>query len=657
MNNFLKPLGAVLIAAIIHVLIHVTGAVPFLDFRLYDVMSKTEEIGLAPESSSTVVVEIDEQSLIDLGQWPWPRFILAQVVEEIVAHRPAAVGLDILFPEPDRTSPNQLKSFYRDRLGLNISISGLPPVLADHDLIFAQALNSGPTVLPLFISSKNNKHSPCPLPAGSVLPIPPQLNLPVSQSILCNTPVLQREASGVGYINASIDLDGVFRRQTLMIGYQDGAVPSFGLALLAQIDPNLSIKAPQSSWQPITVSVAGHEIRCNSHAEILSRFFGRNSFKTISAAEVLKGNYPENLFTGKIVLIGATAVGLFDQFITSDGEILPGVFTYASLLENIFHDRCLYQPEVSKTMAMASSLLFSIVIIWLIFRRRYLVSSICYLAITIASILLTLMAIKHGVYPSLGYFLIPFSLFYFITSAFFTILHYIDHKHFLEDLGRAHSATIDSMTMVAETRDTETGAHIVCTKKYVQLLAQTLFDNGHFHAELNPHVIDLLYHAAPLHDIGKVGIPDAILRKPGKLTEAEFVVMKTHPQIGYTIIQNAINSYTKTNDFLTIAANIAYGHHEKWNGQGYPQGLKGQETPLPARLMALADVYDALISKRCYKDSFSFKKAEKIILAGSGEHFDPVIVEAFRKLCPQFRQIAEEYSTGGIVTCPHQDHI
>lgn len=154
--------------------------------------------------------------------------------------------------------------------------------------------------------------------------------------------------------------------------------------------------------------------------------------------------------------------------------------------------------------------------------------------------------------------------------------------------------------------------------------------------------IDLLYKSAPLHDIGKVGVPDAILLKPGKLTDEEFETMKTHALIGAESIATAEKQMGSCS-FLFLAREIALTHHEKWNGSGYPAGLVGEEIPLSGRLMALADVYDALISKRVYKPAFSHEKAKSIILEGNGTHFDPQVVEAFLECEGEFVHIAHNY--------------
>ena len=154
--------------------------------------------------------------------------------------------------------------------------------------------------------------------------------------------------------------------------------------------------------------------------------------------------------------------------------------------------------------------------------------------------------------------------------------------------------------------------------------------------------MDLLYKSAPLHDVGKVGIPDSILLKPGKLTDEEFMIMKTHAQLGADSLAVA-EARLGSNSFLRYARGIAASHHEKWDGSGYPQGLKGDAIPLSARLMALADVYDALISKRVYKPAFDHDKAKSIILDGEGSHFDPRVVAAFISCEGEFTEIAAEY--------------
>jgi len=212
---------------------------------------------------------------------------------------------------------------------------------------------------------------------------------------------------------------------------------------------------------------------------------------------------------------------------------------------------------------------------------------------------------------------------------------------------RIQDVTILAMASLAETRDNETGNHILRTQRYVQALARELQTLPAYCGELTDDVIELLYKSAPLHDIGKVGIPDHILLKPGKLTAEEFEIMKTHTTLGLVAIQRAESHTDGDADFLRYAREIAHAHQEKWDGSGYPLGLKGENIPLSARLMAVADVYDALISQRVYKPAFSHEKSMEIILQGRGTHFDPNMIDAFERIAPLFAQIAQAFTDAG----------
>lgn len=212
------------------------------------------------------------------------------------------------------------------------------------------------------------------------------------------------------------------------------------------------------------------------------------------------------------------------------------------------------------------------------------------------------------------------------------------------ELEATQEASMLALATLAETRDNETGNHIRRTARYVRELAVKLREHPKFAAFLDNKTVATLVRSAPLHDIGKVGISDSILLKPGKLTPEEFEVMKTHAAIGRDALVKAEALLGAEISYLGIAKDIAGGHHEKWDGSGYPEGLSGDQIPIPARLMALADVYDALISKRVYKEPFPREKAEAIILEGRGKHFDPDVVDAFVALKDVFWEIAQKLS-------------
>lgn len=204
--------------------------------------------------------------------------------------------------------------------------------------------------------------------------------------------------------------------------------------------------------------------------------------------------------------------------------------------------------------------------------------------------------------------------------------------------------TILAMASLAETRDSDTGNHIRRTQFYVKALAQHLSTNPKYSAQLTDGYIQMLFKSAPLHDIGKVGIPDRILLKPGRFEPAEFELMKTHTTLGRDAIEHAEKQLGMHVEFLSMAKEIALSHQEKWDGSGYPQGLAGEAIPLSARLMAVADVYDALISRRVYKEGMPHEKAANIIQEGRGSHFDPDLVDAFVVLQQEFRDIAARFA-------------
>jgi putative two-component system response regulator len=212
------------------------------------------------------------------------------------------------------------------------------------------------------------------------------------------------------------------------------------------------------------------------------------------------------------------------------------------------------------------------------------------------------------------------------------------------------SISIRALANLAELRDNETGNHILRTQAYIEVLAQQLREHPRFAPVLTPNFTELLVRSAPLHDIGKVGIPDHILQKPGVLTTGERAVMQTHAELGARAIETAQQSVDGTIEFLTVAAEIARYHHERWDGSGYPHGLAGEAIPVSARLMALADVFDALVNRRVYKASFSFESARDIVVEGRGRHFDPDIVDAFLACCSEFEAIALRFADSGGAT-------
>lgn len=202
----------------------------------------------------------------------------------------------------------------------------------------------------------------------------------------------------------------------------------------------------------------------------------------------------------------------------------------------------------------------------------------------------------------------------------------------------AQMETIFALSKLAESRDPETGAHLERVREYCKLLVVALAQTDRYALVIDSDFIQNLFIASPLHDIGKVGIPDHILLKPGRYTDEEFAILKTHPAIGAETLR-AVNKKNESNTFVKIGIEVAESHHEKWDGTGYPYGLAGDAIPLSARILAVADVYDALRAKRCYKEPFSHEKARAIIIEGSSKHFDPDLVECFLAKEAEFEMV------------------
>lgn len=210
----------------------------------------------------------------------------------------------------------------------------------------------------------------------------------------------------------------------------------------------------------------------------------------------------------------------------------------------------------------------------------------------------------------------------------------------VKEITDGHLAMIVTITKLAETRDDDTGRHIERTQLLCRTLAEHLQKTGSYQQQIDTEFLENIFNASPLHDIGKIAIPDNILLKPGKLTPPEFEIMKTHAEVGARYLTLAYDK-ARRNQFLRMGIEIAANHHEKWDGTGYPQGLAGERIPLSGRIMALVDVYDAMRSKRVYKEALGHDQSKEIIYQSAGTHLDPTIVEAFREINQEFAAIRD----------------
>ncbi|WP_288806850.1 HD domain-containing phosphohydrolase, partial [uncultured Treponema sp.] len=236
---------------------------------------------------------------------------------------------------------------------------------------------------------------------------------------------------------------------------------------------------------------------------------------------------------------------------------------------------------------------------------------------------------------------------YLITSIGVTVMIlgiYLSYEDpALKELSEYYSETVMSFANLVENRDSSTGGHIKRTTQYVRLIAQNLQKRGYYKDILTKDFISDMEKAAPLHDIGKISVPDAVLQKPGKLTDEEFAVMKKHAENGGTIIRESFEKLGN-DEYAEMAYEVARYHHEKWNGRGYPEGLSGEKIPLCARIMAVADVFDAVSEKRCYRDAMPLEQCFDIIRKGTGEDFDPLIANVFLEIKDAVEEVHRSFA-------------
>ncbi len=629
--RYAKTIYIILFTIVLYLSFYKSGYLEYFDYKLYDLSSKIVHKSPKRSHSSVVVVDIDEKSLKYLGQWPWSRLILSKLLENIASAHPANIGMDIIFPESDKTSLKEIRSFFSTYLSSKINISGVSNELFDNDKIFAKISEQNRVTLPVYMTDE--KHSECYIPKNNREDFGNISSNRNSKQMLCNLDILQRSASNIGFINAREDDDGILRRVSMFIKYKSYFIPAFALANLMNID-RLHVSGNK-------ISILNHTFKMDQNSNVLLNFYNEKWYQSISAVDILSGNFDKSKLAGKFILIGTSAIGLHDRYLIPKSKIIPGVFAHATLIDNIMDNLSIFQPQFLKYLNILLSFLFSLSLLFLLYKRLYLKVLGLFLAASTISFLVNLYFLNQHIYISIGYFLAPYIAFFFIINIIFIIFYYKERQIFLHELATAHSETIDSMSLIVETRDAETGAHILRTKEYMKRLMLYLIEHDLYKKHLTKDKIELIYSATALHDIGKVGIPDYVLKKPGKLTKDEYVIMQQHPEIGKNIIQNAMKN-NKNNNFLKLAYNIAYYHHEKWDGSGYPCKLEKDNIPLEARMMALVDVYDALISRRCYKLAFDYSEAEDVIIQGSGKHFDPILVGVFIELKDEFREIAKK---------------
>jgi CHASE2 domain-containing sensor protein len=623
-------------------------AVQKADLLVYDLMVAGRT--MPAQSSVPVLVGIDEESLAAFGQWPWPRYRLAMLIEQLQRLGAGVVALDILMPEPDRSSPEVIRS-ERQR---DLMEAAAPAAHDDQDSNsqrLAAALRRGTTVLGFYFdfsrpTAPGRQQHPPALPAGTVITGPAHVAdlWPKPLGQIRSLAVLTDAASAEGFTNALEDSDGTLRRVPMLLSAEGRQLPSLALTALLLASPQRALHLGNGGAQT-SLYWSNRRIPLDSAGNMLLDYrSGRYPY--LSAKTILEGKVAPGSLRGKIVFVGAWAKGLEDTRLTPSGKSVNGLEVHATVIDDLLAGTFIVRPDWARGAELFAVLVAGIVCTLLLSRSGFAWS------------LLTVIAGTAGFYGGARQLLVvqgihlspllPMVALVAITSVLSLLKYALEARKLrlrTQDLLEAQDEIIVSMSVLAEARDKETGGHILRTQRYVEILARQLAATPQY-AHLKKSDIELLAKSAPLHDIGKVGIPDSILQKPGKLTADEYATMQSHTSIGAEALTRIVvgTGHPEKQAFLDYARQMTESHHERWDGDGYPRRLRGQEIPLAGRLMALADVYDALISKRVYKKELSHAEVREFIARQSGSQFDPDVVAAFEARSEAFFKVAQEFA-------------
>ena len=594
--------------------------VTYLDNKAFDVLASS--LKMHPPTNQVVIVDIDELSLAKTGKWPWPRIQIADLIQRLTVAHSSVIALDIIFPQ----SSNPLAA-RDDELTRAVTLS---PSVAGFEFVFDTARNRATECVQI----------PKPLASSGALVPAQAAMLPEASAIICDSQTLESKVSAAGFLNAPRDRDGVIRKLPLLTVFRRAIYPSFALAA-AKAGSQSSIAFADGNG--LALQWGGEHIALSERGDMLLRYRGR-SLPHYSAAHLLEGKVPAEAFDGKIVVVGSSASGLDeDSLETASDRASSGVEVQATAIDNMLAGDSFHRPRWAELVEIGGVFAMSGLIVWLAFRLRPPVAVAGAVVAFAAAWALsqTLLGVEAAfVSPVPALFAGSGAMAICAIRVVFAQGRMdVQSKQELVIANRFITGALRAMTAV---RDVETGQHVVRIQGYLRSLCEIVSTWPRFRAYLTPQMIDLLVQLAPIHDIGKVGVPDYILRKPSALTGDEFEHMKAHVTLGKKILEEARQHSGINNEvFFQTATDIVYSHHERWDGTGYPLGLSGDDIPIPGRLLALADVYDALISKRHYKSEILHSAAVEAIRQGAGTHFDPEIVEGFLIVQEDWRRMAE----------------
>ncbi len=620
-----------LAAAVIAALVAVArpGLLVNLDRAAYD--SAVRRGPLPSASSRVAVVVVDEASLAALGQWPWPRDVMARLVSALQDAGAAAIAFDVLFSEPDRlgrpsadaTGVTSTDAALANAIGRAPVVAGFALTFEDSPLASA-AMRCALTPLEPVQHQRGDGDLLAQVFSGS--------------GAVCSVPVLSQAARASGTINAAPDDDGVLRRVPLLTRLDGRIHPTLALAAVHLAEALPLVLEPRAD-DSLRLRLGDHAVALDAQGTILVRLRGPGrTYPHVSAADVLAGRVPAGALAHRLVFVGATALGVRDVAATATDPRFPGVELHATVADALLGGPSAARPEFAATWELGATLVAALLASVAVSAGGAAVGTGLAVALGTGAWLGTraLFAATGAVLSPIG-MLLGLGLGTAVSGAW----QLRRERRRADAEGARHQQAqrliVQTLTSLTATRDEDTGRHSRRTQEYVRLLATTLARQRKYRTVLTPERIDLIATLAPLHDIGKVGISDAVLNKPGHLTDVEYAEMRTHADIGHDSLLKAEHlAGVHDNEVLTTAKEIVYTHHERWDGSGYPQGLRGTAIPLAGRLVAVVDVYDALVEARAYKPALPPDRAREVIEKGRGVHYDPDIVDAFLACYPQF---------------------
>ena len=605
-----------------------------LDDSVYDIVLRSARTH--PPGGRIVIVDLDERSLSTMGQWPWPRDLVARLITGLRDLGASTIAMDVVFAEPDRYAHGRDLESSPDQT--------LAETLRAGDVILGYGLTFDPTgagrgscvlhpiALPVLHPSDESNDAPFFRASGCV----------------CTLPMLASAAGASGFLNAAPDSDGILRRVPLVIELDGRVYPSLALRAVMDTVGAKEIDLRVSNVNSASLTLDQRRIPVDARSNLLLRFRGeKRTFPYVSAVDVLLGAVPRDTLRDKVVFVGTTALGTREVVATPLDTLFAGVEVQATVADNLLQQDFLRRSPAGNVLDGMMALLLGI--------GLAVVVTTAGITVGVASAAIALVGLwwsSVSLLSSGGLFMSPLLPGLSILSALavMTFAKFTVERRRAETAGRekttAQRLMIQTLLSLTEVRDAETGRHSRRTQQYARLLAEQLSHHPDFRDYLTPERIDLLSSLAPLHDIGKVGIPDNILNKPGALTSDELAEMRKHPTLGREVILKAEQRVNVRDDAtLAMAKDIVYTHHERWDGTGYPQGLRGSTIPIAGRVMAIVDVYDAVVGRSVYRPSISHEDAVKLIVSGKGSHFDPAVVEAFVAIEPEIRTVAQEVLT------------